>query len=81
MNARSLETLVLIMLKVSLLSTVVILLYQERNLIGSKNIMSLLIVRWMKSCYMKLKKVSAAKEAPEFLEYDYDENKLYQVEK
>ena len=34
----------------------------------------------MKSYYTKHKKVSAAKEAPEFLESGYDENELYQVE-
>ena len=30
---------------------------------------------------MKQKKVSAARESPEFLDFDCDENDLYQVEK
>ena len=29
----------------------------------------------------KTQKLSAAKEAPEFLEYDFDDKKLYQIEK
>ena len=31
--------------------------------------------------YYETQKVSAAREAPEFLDSDYDENNLYQVEK
>ena len=33
----------------------------------------------MKSCYTKLKKVNAVREVPEFLESDYDENKIYHI--
>ena len=32
----------------------------------------------MKSYYMKHKKLGAAKEAPEFLDPEYDDNEMYQ---
>ena len=67
MNARSSETLVISTLKVSLLSTAGIILYQEINLTGSRNnaVDEILI--------HETQKVSAVKEAPGFLESDYDE--------
>ena len=56
MNARSQDTLVLIKLNVSLLSTGGIIPYQEINLTGSRKIILLLIMRWMKFYYTKHKK-------------------------
>ena len=54
-NAGSWEALVLSMLKVNPPRTVGITPHQEINLIGSKKIMPLLIVRWIKSCDVKVK--------------------------
>ena len=39
--------------------------------------MPLLLMWWMKTYHMKNKKVSAAREAPGFLYYGYDDKKLY----
>ena len=80
MNARSWETLVLITLKVSVLRTTGIILYQGKKLTGRRNIIPLFIMWWMKSYYMKHKKWVLLREAPEFLYSHYDYNNLYQVE-
>ena len=56
MNSRSWETLVLNMLKADLLRTAGKIPYQEINLTGTKRIMILLIVQWMKSFFMKMKR-------------------------
>ena len=73
------ETLVLSRLKVSVLRTIVIISYQieknrqkENNAIINNVVYEILI--------NKTQKVSAEKEAPEFLESDYDDNDLYQAE-
>ena len=34
----------------------------------------------MKSYCMKIKKLSSAKEIPENIEFDFDENELYRIE-
>ena len=69
MNVGSWENLVLSMLKVSLLRTMGSILYQEINLTGSKRIMLL----------HENQKVSAAEEAHENTESNFDENKLYLI--
>ena len=66
------------MMKSDLLSTMVTITYQGRNLAGRKGIMLFLIVQWMKSCCMK-KKVSSEKKAPKNVESDLDDNELYQI--
>ena len=67
--------------KLILPSTAVIILYQEVNLTGRREIITLLIMRWVKLYYMKHKKVSAVRKAPGFWDHDYDGNALYQAER
>ena len=79
MNAKSWGALVLSTFRRELLRTEGTIPYQERNLTFSRRIIILLIVKWMKSCCMKKKKI-AMKEAHENVESDFDDNKLNQIE-
>ena len=73
-NVRSWGTLLISTLKVSLLITAVIIIYQEINLTAVvENVENEILLH-------ETQELSASKETAEFLESDYDENELYQVE-
>ena len=73
-NVRSWDNLLISTLKVSLLITAVIIIYQEINLTAVvENVENEILLH-------ETQELSASKETAEFLESDYDENELYQVE-
>ena len=81
MDVRSWETLAISALKVSLLRTMGIIPYQgEKNHRQQENnaIVNNLVDEILLN---EAQKVSAAREAPQFLDSDYYENALYQVER
>ena len=66
-------------IKVRILRTMRKIPHQQINLTDSRKIIPLLIMRW-KILLQTTKKLIAAKEAPGYLESDYDENEIYSVE-